>query len=76
MDSYGISSLGDALNYAGGIAALVASIALVVVVGERVSISWGRAACKRRHPATIGRNARLVRERRAKLNRRATGSDA
>ena len=70
MDNYEISSLGDALNYAGGIVALVASIVLAVVVAERVGISWRRAACKRRHPATIGRNARLVRERRAKLNRR------
>jgi len=70
MDNYEISSLGDALNYAGGIAVLIGAVAVFVVVAERVAISWGRAACKRRHPATLGRNARLVRERRARLNRR------
>ena len=70
MDNYEISSLGDALNYAGGIAALIGAVAVFVVVAERVAIWLGRAACKRRHPATLGRNARLVRERRARLNRR------
>lgn len=70
MDSYEISSLGDALNYAGGIAALIGAVAVFVIVGERVAIWSRRAACKRRHPATLGRNARLVRERRARLNRR------
>lgn len=70
MDNYQISSFGDALNYAGAIAALIGVLVLFVIVGERVAIWWQRSACKRRHPATLGRNSRLVRERRAKLDRR------
>lgn len=65
-----ISTLNDALNYLGIIGGLIVSMVVAVyllaVVGER----WGRSACKRRHPASVARRARIVAQRRARLNGR------
>ena len=66
-----ITNLGDALNYLGIIGGLVllmgASVYLMARIGER----YGRAACKYRHPASVGRRARIVAQRRARLDGRA-----
>jgi hypothetical protein len=65
-----ILTLGDALNYLGTIGGLVASMVACVYVLARVGESWGRSACKRRHPASVGRRARIVAQRRARLDGR------
>ena len=65
-----ILTLGDALNYLGAIGGLVAAMVAVIVGGAYIGECWGRAACKYRHPASVGRRARIVAQRRAQLNRR------
>ena len=65
-----ILTLGDALNYLGAIGGLVAAIGAVIVGGAYIGERYGRAACKYRHPASVGRRARIVAQRRAQLNRR------
>ena len=65
-----ITSLGDALNYLGIIGGLVAVAVAVIVGGAYVGEFWGRAACKRRHPASVARRARIVAQRRARLDGR------
>ena len=65
-----ITTLGDALNYLGIIGGLVAVAVAVIVGGAYVGECWGRAACKRRHPASVGRRARIVAQRRARLDGR------
>lgn len=66
-----ITTLGDALNYLGIIGGLVASMVAAVAGGAYVAERYGRAACRRRHPASVGRRARIVSQRRAKLDGRA-----
>ncbi len=66
-----ILTLGDALNYLGIIFGLVAVVVAVAVAGACIGDRWGRAACKRRHPASVGRRARIVAQRRARLDGRA-----
>ncbi len=63
-----ILTLGDALNYLGIILGLVAVIVAVAVGGGWIGERWGRATCKRRHPASVGRRARIVAQRRARLD--------
>ena len=63
-------SLLDAMNYFGAVCGLVLSLVAIVYVFTRVGESWARSACKRRHPASVGRRARIVAQRRAKLNGR------
>ena len=63
-------SFGDALNYLGIIGGLVASMVASVYVLARVGESLGRRRCQYRHPASVGRRARIVAQRRAQLNRR------
>ena len=65
-----ILTLSDALNYLGAIGGLVAAIGAVIVGGAYIGERYGRAACKYRHPASVGRRARIVAQRRAQLNRR------
>lgn len=65
-----ILTLGDALNYLGIIGGLVAVSVAVIVGGAWIGERCGRAACKRRHPASVARRARIVAQRRAQLNRR------
>ena len=65
-----ITTLGDALNYLGIIGGLVLSMGACVYLMARIGERWGRAACKYRHPASVGRRARIVAQRRAQLNRR------
>ena len=65
-----ILTLGDALNYLGAIGGLVLSMVAIVYVLGRGGESWARSACRYRHPASVGRRARIVAQRRAQLNRR------
>ncbi len=65
-----ISTLGDALNYLGIILGLVAVVVAAAVGGAWIGDRWGRAACKRRHPASVARRARIVAQRRAQLDGR------
>lgn len=65
-----ISTLNDALNYLGIIGGLIAVAVAVIVGGAYVGECCGRAACKRRHPASVARRARIVAQRRARLNGR------
>lgn len=69
MDSE-ILTLGDALNYLGIIGGLIGSMVLSVYLMERVGYWVARGRCRYRHPASVGRRARLVAQRRAQLNRR------
>ena len=69
-DAVEITSLGDALNYLGIIGGLVAVAVAVIVGGAYVGECWGRAACKRRHPASVARRAEIIAERRARLDGR------
>ena len=66
-----ITTLLDAMNYAGAIALLVGSMVAVAVICRLVVDRLGRASCKRRHPASVGRRARIVAQRRQQLDRRA-----
>ena len=65
-----ITTLLDAMNYAGAIALLIGGLVAVAVLGRIVADRWGRAACKYRHPASVGRRARIVAQRRAQLDGR------
>ena len=60
----------DAMNYAGIVLCLLLSFVGLVIVGGVIGERVERAACKRRHPASVGRRARIVADRRAKLNGR------
>ncbi len=66
-----ISTLGDALNYLGIILGLVAVVVAVAVGGAWIGDRWGRATCKRRHPASVARRAEIIARRRRQLDRRA-----
>jgi len=57
-----------AVNYFLSLLFLVAGFVGVVIVGGVIGERVGRATCKRRHPASVGRRARIVADRRAKLN--------
>lgn len=65
-----ITNLGDALNYLGIIGGLIVSMVASVYLLARIGDRWGRSACKRRHPASVARRARIVAQRRARLNGR------
>ena len=69
-DAVEITSLGDALNYLGIIGGLVAVSVAVIVGGAYIGERYGRAACKRRHPASMARRAEIIARRRAQLNGR------
>ena len=60
----------DVMNYFGAVCGLVLSLVAIVYVFTRVGESWARSACKRRHPASVGRRARIVAQRRARLDGR------
>ena len=62
--------MGYAVNYCLSLLCLVAGFVVVVIVGGIVADRVERATCKRRHPASVGRRARIVADRRAKLNER------
>ena len=62
--------MGYAVNYFLSLLCLVAGSVGVVIVGGIVADRVERATCKRRHPASVGRRARIVADRRAKLNGR------
>ena len=62
--------MGYAVNYFLSLLCLVAGFVVVVIVGGVIGERVGRAACRRRHPASVGRRARIVADRRAKLNGR------
>ncbi len=66
-----ILTLGDALNYLGVILGLVAVVVALAVGGAWIGERWGRAACKRRHPASVARRAGIIARRRRQLDRRA-----
>lgn len=66
-----ITTLGDALNYLGIIGGLVAVAVAVIVGGAYVGECWGRAACRRRHPASLARRAEIIARRRRQLDGRA-----
>jgi hypothetical protein len=55
-----ITTLGDALNYLGIVGGLVAVAVAVIVGGAYVGERYGRAACKRRHPASVARRAEII----------------
>lgn len=59
-----------AVNYFLSLLFLVAGFVVVVIVGGVIGERVERATCKRRHPASVGRRARIVADRRAKLNGR------
>ena len=59
-----------AVNYFLSLLCLVAGFVVVVIVGGIVADRIERAACKRRHPASVGRRARIVADRRARLDGR------
>ena len=63
-------SLFYAVNYFLSLLCLVAGFVGVVIVGGIVGERVGRATCKRRHPASVGRRARIVADRRARLDGR------
>ena len=63
-------SFSDALNYLGIIGGLVASMVASVYVLARAGECWARRACRYRHPASVGRRARIVAQRRAQLDGR------
>lgn len=65
-----ITNLGDALNYLGIIGGLIVVAVAVIVGGAWIGERYGRAACKRRHPASVARRAEIIARRRAQLNRR------
>ena len=65
-----ITNLGDALNYLGIIGGRIAVAVAVIVGGAYVGERWGRAACKRRHPASMARRAEIIAQRRARLDGR------
>lgn len=65
-----ISTLNDALNYLGIIGGLIVVAVAVIVGGAWIGERYGRAACKRRHPASVARRAEIIARRRAQLNRR------
>ena len=65
-----ITTLGDALNYLGAIGGLVLSMGACVYLMARIGERCGRAACKRRHPATMARRAEIIAQRRAQLDGR------
>jgi hypothetical protein len=65
-----ITTLGDALNYLGTVGGLVLSLVAIVYVFTRVGESWARRRCQYRHPASVGRRARIVAQRRAQLDGR------
>ena len=69
-DAGEITTLLDAMNYAGTIALFIGSMVAVAVVCRLVADRLERAACKRRHPASVGRRARIVAQRRARLDGR------
>ena len=69
-DTGEITTLLDAMNYMGAIALLIGSMVAIAVLGRVVVDRWERAACKRRHPASLGRRARIVAQRRARLDGR------
>ena len=60
----------DLLNYFGAVCGLVLSLVVIVYVFTRVGESWARRACRYRHPASVGRRARIVAQRRARLDGR------
>ena len=62
--------MGYAVNYFLSLLFLVAGFVVVVIAGGIVADRVERAACRRRHPASVGRRARIVADRRAKLNGR------
>jgi hypothetical protein len=66
-----ITTLNDALNYFGAIGGLVLSIVAVIVGGAYIGERYQRAACRYRHPASVARRARIVAQRRARLDGRA-----
>lgn len=70
-DTGEITTLLDAMNYAGAIALLIGGLVAVAVLGRIVADRWARAACKYRHPASVARRARIVAQRRARLDGRA-----
>ena len=61
----------DALNYFGLVFGLVFGMGCAVwfmaLVGERSA----RSRCRYRHPASVGRRARIVEQRRAAIDRRS-----
>jgi hypothetical protein len=65
-----ITSLGDALNYLGIIGGLIAVGVAVIVGGAWVAERYQRASCRYRHPASVARRARIVAQRRARLDGR------
>lgn len=65
-----MSTLGDALNYLGIIGGLVGSIVLYAYLAARIGDRVARGRCRYRHPASVGRRARLVAQRRARIDRR------
>ena len=70
-DTGEITTLLDAMNYAGTIALFIGSMVAVAVVCRLVADRLGRAACKRRHPASLARRAEIIARRRRQLDRRA-----
>lgn len=70
MNGDDITTLGDALNFAIILSGLIVAYVAVVVGGAYVQDRCGRAACKRRHPASVARRARIVAQRRARLDGR------
>ena len=66
-----ITTLSDALNYLGAIGGLVLSIVASIYLMARIGECWQRSACKHRHPASVGRRARIIAQRRRQLDRRA-----
>jgi hypothetical protein len=61
----------DALNYFGLVFGLVFGMGCAVwfmaLVGER----FARSRCRYRHPASVGRRARIVEQRRAAIDQRS-----
>ena len=60
----------EALNYFGSIGALIGGMGLIAWLMGSVSERIARNRCRYRHPASVGRRARIVEQRRAALNRR------
>ena len=62
--------MGYAVNYFLSLLFLVAGFVVVVIVGGIIADRIERATCRRRHPASVGRRARIVADHRARLDGR------